>query len=188
MIFEGKHVRLEPLTHDHFADLWVAAPDKRIWELAHGPSTPEEMDDYVRHALKEESQGRAIPFVIREVQTGRIVGSTRLKEVDLTNKCCELGSTWFIPKLWRSGANRESKLLLLTHAFEEMKMQRVGFMVGAQNTRSRDAMEKLGATQEGVLRSRQLLPSGEKRDFVVFSILDSEWPEIKIRLRAMLGA
>jgi RimJ/RimL family protein N-acetyltransferase len=171
----GSTICLAPLTKVHVGALWEAANDPRIWELAYGPSSIGEMETYVETALDEERQGRAIPFSIRSAGSDRIVGSTRIKEIDLRNRCCEIGSTWLIPELWKTGANRESKYLLLSHAFEVMGMQRVGFMVGAQNWRSRQAMERLGATQEGILRSRQLLPSGERRDHVVYSILDSDW-------------
>jgi len=146
------------------------------------------MNEYVAAALEEFRLGRALPFTIRDARTQEIIGSTRIKEIDVKNRSCEIGNTWLARSHWRTGANRESKLMLLGHAFEEMSMHRVAFHVGAQNVRSRTAMLRLGAKQEGILRSRQVLPSGERRDWILYSILDYEWPPIKKRLQASLGA
>lgn len=140
------------------------------------------MDAYVEEALAPGTRA----FVIRDRLKDQIVGSTRLKRIDEANRSCELGNTWLVPEMWRTGANRESKLLLLELAFERLSMYRVEFRAGAQNWRSREALLRLGAVEEGTLRSVQRLPSGERRDHVVFSLLLPEWPAVKERLLASL--
>lgn len=163
---------------EQVSELWDAASDPRIWELAYGPDSLEAMKAYVEEALADFTEA----YVIRLAGNGRLIGSTRLKRIDASHRSCELGNSWLVPEFWRTGANRESKLLLLAHAFEELGMCRVELRAGAQNWRSRESLQQLGATEEATLRSIQILPNGERRDHVVFSVLLPEWDGVKARL------
>ncbi|MEA2554567.1 MAG: N-acetyltransferase [Fimbriimonadaceae bacterium] len=173
----GRTLVLEALTIEHCDALWTAAADPRIFEFAHGPRSLEELRAYVAAAL----QPRCLPFVV--LLRDRVIGSTRLKDIDEGSRCCELGNTWFAPEFWRTGVNRESKLLMLTLAFEQLGLYRVELRVAVENQRSRESILRLGAVEEGVLRARQLLPDGRRRDQALFSILKPEWPSVKERLR-----
>jgi len=179
---------LEPLRREHADGLREAAADGRLWELAYtNVPAPDEVEGWLEGALAKHAAGEQIPFVVRDA-TGRIVGTTRYYELlpDTPRLC--IGYTWYARSAQRTGLNTEAKLLLLAHAFETMACASVGFHTSALNLASRAAIARLGAREEGVLRSHLRHRDGSLRDTVCFSILDHEWPAAKAGLRAKLEA
>ena len=182
---EGRHVSLQPLTLAHEKDLARAAADGELWktDVTIIPK-PDGMKDYIEAALKGLALGFELPFVIvRKGQAGdQIVGTTRFYEIFANDRKAAIGYTWLARSAQRTPVNTEAKLLLLTHAFETWKCVRVELITDVLNVQSRAAILRLGAKQEGVLRKHLILPSGRVRDSVVFSIIDSEWFEVKASL------
>jgi len=185
---EGQHVRLEPLSPAHEASLIAAASDGELWNstVTIVPSQ-ETITAYIAAALDMQAKGTALPFVIIQKSSGRVVGSTRYFHIDLDHRRVEIGYTWLSASAQRTPVNTEAKLLLLTHAFERLGCIRVEFVTDVLNHQSQTAILRLGAKQEGVLRNHMIMPSGRYRDSVCFSIIETEWPEIKARLEAKLG-
>ena len=145
------------------------------------------MRNYVETALSEQAKGASLAFATRERSTGKIIGSTRFGNIDVPNKHVEIGWTWLSPEWQRTYVNTEAKLLMLTHAFEVWKCIRVEFKTDALNEKSRNAIERLGAKQEGIFRNHMITETGRFRDSVYFSIIEVEWPEIKSRLESKLN-
>ncbi|HEV7855620.1 MAG TPA: GNAT family protein [Herminiimonas sp.] len=180
----GNLVTLEPLSIAHHDALVAAASDGELWKLWYTTvASTDNMHAYIENALDMQRKETAQPFVIRSNRTGAIVGSTRYLNVDAGNRRLEIGSTWHAASAQRSGINREAKLLLLTHAFETLQCIAVEFRTHWFNHQSRNAIAALGAKQDGVLRNHQKLADGTYRDTVVFSIIESEWPAVKLHLR-----
>ena len=185
-ILNGKHVSLEPLAPEHVTGLQEAARDGELWNLwfTSVPKT-EDTQQYVDQALALNGQGKAMPFAVRDAD-GVIVGSTRYCNIEADHKRLEIGWTWYAERVQRTALNTEAKLLLLTNAFETLGAIAVEFRTNWFNHRSRAAIARLGAKQDGVLRNHMLMPDGTRRDTVVFSILDSEWPAVKKNLEYQL--
>jgi len=199
----GRSIRLEVLTVEHERELLEICQDEQIWRyLTSYGGTPEAMHAYLEAALCDHASGSALPFVIRaardensgsalrdrsDANHGRVIGMTRLKNLSRANRSATVGS-WLAPAVWGSGANTEAKLLLLTHAFETLECIRVEFHTDSRNLRSRAALTKLGAFEEGRLRSCHITRDGSRRDTMVYGILDMEWREVKERLVARLAA
>jgi N-acetyltransferase len=184
---DGRFVSLEPLSLDHRQALIQAASDGEQWKSTVTiVPRPEEMTDYIEAALKAQGQGHELAFIIRRKAGNEIVGTTRYYFIDRENRHLEIGYTWLAASAQRTEVNTESKLLLLTHAFESWGCIRVAFVTDVLNQTSRGALVRLGAKEEGVLRNHLIMPGGRYRDSVSFSIIESEWPEIKGRLAAKL--
>jgi RimJ/RimL family protein N-acetyltransferase len=184
---EGQVVRLEPLSVAHEPALLAAAQDERIWRFTiHDPRTPELMHDYVRSALSDRDRGEALPFAVYHREAGRVIGATRYHSISAPNRGVEIGFTWYAPEFWRTRVNTECKYLLLCHAFDVLGCIRVELKTDGRNDRSREAILRLGAREEGTLRSKVIMRDGHRRDSVYFSILDHEWPAVKERLERML--
>jgi N-acetyltransferase len=184
---QGAHATLEPLAREHEAAIKAAAADGELWRLWYtSVPAPEKTLEWLEAALEMRERQGAMPFAVRDNASGAIVGSTRYFNVDPVNRRLEIGHTWYAKRAQRSAINTECKLLLLTHAFEALTCIAVEFRTHWFNHASRDAIARLGAKQDGVLRNHQLGPDGVKRDTVVFSILDSEWPAVKRHLRYLL--
>lgn len=184
---EGEHVRLEPLSLDHHHDLCEVGfdPDLLQWTESYTP-TEAGLEEYIKKAVAMQDRGDALPFAVIHKKTGKAIGSTRLGNIDLHNKKLEIGWTWYA-KLWqRTVVNTECKYLLLSYAFETLSCHRVEFKTNALNERSRQAILRLGAKEEGTHRKHMVLPSGKIRDTVYFSIVDTEWPEVKRNLEKKL--
>jgi RimJ/RimL family protein N-acetyltransferase len=182
----GKVMRLEPLRLDHVAALARVGLDPELWRwIPQSVSNKDEMRAYVERALDEQRRGVSLPFAIVALADGQVIGCTRYMNIETAHKRLEIGSTWLAPSQQRTGANTECKLLLLTHAFETLGANRVELKTDVLNQKSRDAIERIGARQEGVFRRHVITASGRVRDTVYFSIIDSEWPEVKARLAAM---
>ncbi|WP_294737539.1 GNAT family protein [uncultured Pseudomonas sp.] len=184
----GTTVELRPLQREHSAALVQAAADGQLWNLkvtnVPGPDTVEK---YVDIALAGREAGTMMPFVIVRRDTGEVVGSTRFWKVDRVNRKLEIGHTFISQSVQKSGVNTEAKLLLLTHAFEVMDCVRVQFTTDELNEKSRAAILRLGAVQEGIVRHERIMPDGRKRNSVRFSIIDPEWPQVKAGLLAKLA-
>jgi N-acetyltransferase len=186
---EGRHVRLEPLRLSHIAALNEAAKDPRIWEFTSAVArNPAEMQKYVDTALDWQQAGTAVPFVTMTKDNREVIGSTRFANIDVGNRRAEIGWTWINPNWWRTAVNTEAKYLMLRHAFERWNCVRVELKTGTKNQRSRDAILRLGATEEGTLRRHILQPDGSWRDTVYFSILEDEWPAVKRELERKLSS
>ena len=183
----GEHASLEPLGREHEDALQRAAADGELWRLWYTTvAPPEKMAEYIATALDMRERLGAMPFVVREKPSGEIVGCTRYFNVDAINRRLEIGHTWYSRRVQRGPINTECKLLLLTHAFEKLQCIAVEFRTHWFNHDSRTAIARLGAKQDGVLRNHQLSADGSKRDTVVFSIIDGEWPAVKQHLRYQL--
>jgi len=184
---KGAIATLEPLAPGHAMALAKAAADGELWRLWYTHiAPPDKMEEYVTTALgMRENQG-AMPFVVRENATGEVVGCTRYFNVDAAHRRLEIGHTWYAKRVQRTGLNTECKLMLLGHAFEALQCIAVEFRTHWFNHASRTAIARLGAKQDGVLRNHQLMPDGARRDTVVFSIIDGEWPAVKQHLRFQL--
>jgi RimJ/RimL family protein N-acetyltransferase len=184
---EGRYVRLEPLTAEHTKGLAEIGLDEDLWRWIPTPvRTTEEMSAYVQTALKEQANGSALPFALIERASGRVIGSTRYGNIDRAHYRVEIGWTWVARQWQRSSINTEAKYLLLRHAFETLKCIRVELKTDSLNERSRAAILRVGAREEGTFRNHMITASGRIRHTVYFSILDSEWPDVKARLESKL--
>ena len=187
VILEGRHVRLEPLALKHAAGLAAVGLDEDLWKWIPTPvRSAEELNAYVQTALNEQAKGSALPFVLIETSTGCIIGSTRYGNIDRDHYRVEIGWTWVARQWQRTAINTEAKYLLLRHAFERLKCIRVELKTDSLNERSRAAILRIGAREEGTFRNHMITASGRIRHTVYFSILDGEWPEVKARLEAKL--
>jgi len=186
---EGRHVRLEPLAKAHLAALAEAGLDEELWRWIPVPvRTVDEMAAYVETALGEQKRGVSLPFAIVEKATGRTIGSTRYGNIDRTHHRVEIGWTWVARNWQRTAMNTEAKYLLLEHAFETLGCMRVELKTDSLNERSRAAILRIGAREEGIFRNHMITASGRIRHSVYFSIIDSEWPAVRARLESMLNS
>jgi N-acetyltransferase len=184
---EGARIRLEPLTEAHHAALCAVGLDAELWRWSPKPVlTAADMAAYIAVALAERRAGRAVPFAIIDKATGQAIGSTRYGAIEPTHRRVEIGWTWLGRSWQRTGANTEAKYLLLQHAFETLGCIRVELKTDALNERSRAAIRRIGAREEGTLRSHMITASGRIRDTVYHSILDAEWPAVKKALESRL--
>ena len=187
LMLEGTVVRLEPLTLEHVGALCEVGLEPSLWALTSiTVSSAEDMREYVEQALSEQRAGTALPFATVDRASGQVIGSTRFGNITPAHRRVEIGWTWIAPPWQRSAVNTEAKLLMLTHAFERLGCRRVELKTSALNTRSRNAMLRIGATEEGTLRQHMINSNGSSRDSVYFSILDGEWAGVKDRLQQML--
>ena len=188
IILEGKGVRLEPLTQAHHAQLCEVGLDDELWRLTTTIiRTPEDMKKYIDAAAKDYSDGKALPFAIIEKASGKAVGSTRFGNIDPTHRRVEIGWTWIARQWQRTFINTETKYLLLSHAFDTLGCMRVEFKTDSTNSRSRNALMRIGAKEEGVFRNHMIMPGGRIRHSVYFSIIDSEWNKVKRELEKKLA-
>lgn len=178
----GRHVRLERLAESHRDGLRAAADDDRIWTHTLTVARGAGFDAWFDAAMKEKDPTRRIPFAVRTLADGRLVGSTSYLDAEPRHRRVEVGSTWYHPAVWGTAVNAECKLLLLAHAFEDLGVNRVAFVTDVLNVRSQAAIAKLGAVREGVLRAHMVTQGGRARDSVLFSIVAAEWPAVKAGL------
>jgi RimJ/RimL family protein N-acetyltransferase len=182
----GSVVVLEPMQSHHAEPLAAIGLEPELWRwIPSTVTTLDEMRAYVAKALEEQRRGVSLPFVI--IAQGQVAGSTRYGNIDLANRRLEIGWTWVAQTYQRTAVNTEAKLLLLTHAFERLGVNRVELKTDALNQKSRAAITRLGAVEEGTFRKHIVTASGRVRDTVYYSIIDNEWPTIKRRLETWLG-
>jgi N-acetyltransferase len=183
---DGTFVRLEPLEERHREAIRPAAQHPEIFTVTTSALGPL-FDPYIDNALKRSDGPHERAFAVFHKKQGRPVGMTRYLNIEEAHKKLEIGSTWYEPSVWAGAVNPECKLLLMRHAFETLKFNRVEYKTDARNARSRAAIAKLGATQEGILRKHMIMADGHVRDSVYFSIIDTEWPAVKAGLEKRLA-
>jgi N-acetyltransferase len=190
LTLEGSFVRLEPIRHDHAELFWEVAKndleDIFRW-IPYSMKTREDFQRLIEKAFTEQERGESIVFATVERASGRVIGSTRFMNIDRTNRRVEIGSTWIAPAWQRTAINTEAKYLMLRHAFEIWGCVRVELKTDALNQKSRNAILRIGAKEEGTLRRHVVTWTGRIRDSVYFSILDNEWPEVKTKLEARIS-
>ncbi len=186
----GRLVIVEPLAPEHEEGLIEAAGDPEMfaWMPVDMASSAAALREWLAAALAAAREGREVPYAVRSADTGRVLGSTRFLELRLEHLRAEIGWTWVTRGAWGTGVNVETKLLLLGHAFEHVRLRRVEFKTDARNERSRGALLALGATFEGILRKHMVVREGGERDSAYFSVIDDEWPALKRRLQARVDA
>jgi N-acetyltransferase len=185
---EAPLVRLEPMTADHVPAIEAAAADGELWNLrVTSVPAPGEAAAYVATALKGRDAGHMLPFVVRDVASGRVIGSTRYHDIVTAVERIEIGYTWYGKSWQRSHVNTTCKLLLMTHAFETLGAQLVGWRTDNYNFASQNAIERLGARKDGVLRHHAPRRDGTIRDTVMYSLMVGEWPEVKAHLQYQLA-
>lgn len=184
---EGKRVRLVPMRADHLDALTEAGKFDELWKwTSNKANTRESMQEYMKPALAGADNGTTLPFVTVDIASERVIGSTRFANIDVDNRRTEIGWTWITPAFQRTWVNSEAKYLMLTHAFEVWRCVRVELKTDVLNAKSREAMVRMGATEEGTLRKHMLTYEGRYRDSIYYSVLDSEWPAVKARLEGFL--
>jgi RimJ/RimL family protein N-acetyltransferase len=187
VVLDGTHVRLEPLRADHLADLRRVAFDPPIWRWTlMGDQDEPGLERWVETALANAAAGTERPFATIDLDSGRAIGSTRFLSIVPEHRRIEIGWTWLGTAFQRTGANREAKLLQLTHAFETLGANRVEFKTHAGNEKSRAALAGIGATFEGIFRQHMIMPDGSLRDSAWFSVIKPEWPAVKAALKGGL--
>lgn len=185
----GRWIRLEPLSETHIPELVIVGLDEEIWRyMRYGQvNTEAQMRTWVEELLQLEKLGSDLPFTVIYAETGRAVGCTRYLNIHHTDRSLEIGGTWYGLDYQRTAVNTEAKYLLLRHAFEVLGCVRVNFKADSRNIRSQRAIERLGAVKEGLLRKHMVLPDGFVRDSVIYSIIDDDWPTVKIHLEGKLN-
>ena len=185
----GKHVRLEPMTEAHIPGLTVIGVGQSFWDfmLYGNMETEADMQNWVRDIIARGEKGTDLPFVAIHLASGRVAGATRYLNIMPKDRGLEIGGTWYGPEFQRSPVNTECKYLLLTHAFETLGCIRVQLKTDLRNERSQKAIERIGARKEGVFRNHMILPDGRFRHSVFYSILDTEWGDVKKNLEAMMA-
>jgi len=187
-ILNGRTVDLMPLEKEHFEELYIAASDKKLWELIPTDcSIREKFITAYTTTLMEREKGNHYPFIIYHKQTQKIIGSTRLFDIIPNDKKLEIGWSWIIEKYWGTTVNPECKLLLLTYCFDVLKARRVQIKTDQNNIRSRKAIEKIGGQFEGILRKDRIKDDGTSRSAAYYSIIDDEWEGVKEKLQRMIN-
>jgi len=188
VILDGRHVRLEPLSKSHLAALTVEGTDAAIFQ--HYPvaySSAAGMRAFFDDALQMREKGTGQPFVIIAKSEGKPVGSTRFGNIAREHRRAEIGWTWLAPRAQRTGINTEMKYLMLRHAFETLKLMRVEFKTDSLNEKSRRALLRIGAVEEGIFRNHMITSSGRIRHSVYYSIIDADWPKVKSHLEELMS-
>jgi RimJ/RimL family protein N-acetyltransferase len=183
----GQHVTLTPLSIEHCNDLIDAAKDGELWELWYATvPSPEGMMSEIKHRIESQHNGTMVPFAVIDNKNNRAIGMTTYFKISSIDKRLDIGWTWYAKSAQKTAINTESKLLLLTHAFEDLECIAVGFGANFFNHDSRRAIERLGAKLDGIIRNNRIMPNGAKCDFCLYSIVDSEWHAVKINLKSKL--
>lgn len=187
VILDGRFVRLEPLEERHREPVRPVAQHPEIFATTTS-ALGALYDPYIDNALKRSATGHDMAFVVWHKAQQRYVGMTRYLNIEVPHRKLEIGSTWYEPSVWAGAVNPECKLLLMQHAFEALKFLRVEYKTDVLNARSRAAILKLGAKQEGMLRKHMIMAGGRQRDSVIFSVIDEDWPAVKAGLERRLAA
>ena len=186
-VLEGASLRLEPLSEAHLPGLVEIAFDERIWRyMLLSVKTPDDLRCWLGSALQAKAAGSTMPWATVLKAENRVIGSTRFLDLDMKHRTVEIGHTWLVPDYHGTGLNPEAKLLQLTYAFEELRMNRVALKTHHQNLQSQAAMRKMGAIEEGTFRNHYVMPDGSLRHSVWFSIIREDWPQVKSRLEQRL--
>ena len=186
---QGKHVRLEPMTEAHIPALAEIGVGHAFWDfMVYGQmNSVDDMRGWVMDVLSRAQSGTDLPFIAIHLASGRVAGATRYLNIMPKDRGLEVGGTWYGLEFQRTAVNTECKYLLLSHAFETLGCIRVQLKTDLRNERSQKAIERIGAVKEGVLRNHMILPDGHYRHSVFYSVLDTEWPQVKKRLEEMMN-
>lgn len=187
VVLQGRHVRLVPMTLDHVPALWEASDPELWWLTTSQVHGEDDMRRYVQAALDGQARGTALPFVTLDAAGERVIGSTRFGSIEAAHRRVEIGWTWIAAPWQRTPVNTEAKYLMLRHAFETLGCIRVELKTDVLNERSRRAILRIGAREEGILRKHAITEAGRIRDTVYFGIVDDDWPPVKARLESMLA-
>jgi RimJ/RimL family protein N-acetyltransferase len=189
VVLQGLHVQLEPLSERHLPDLFHFGQEPGIWSFLSGAPfvKMQDAEAWLRMALDGQAKAFDVPFAVIDKRSGRTAGTTRYVDIRRPHRGLEIGSTWYGHPFRRTRVNTEAKLLLLSHAFEELSALRVQFQTDSRNARSQKAIERLGASREGVLRQHKVCSDGYVRDSVVYGITSVEWPAIRANLHSLLA-
>ena len=188
LILKGNIVELHPLEEESLDELFEVGRDPKIWQLTSVDySDPVNFHANFRAALRDRHLGHVYPFVVCLKEDGRIIGTTRLLDIHPHDRKIEIGVSWIASAFWGSGINTECKQLLLEYCFEMLGVHRVQFRAKADNARSRRALEKIGATFEGILRKDKIEPNGQSRNTAFYSVVNDDWPSVKALLAAQLA-
>jgi N-acetyltransferase len=186
---EGEHVRLEPVRLDHVAALWRAGAYEDIWRyIPYTIRSEEDMRLFIEAELRKQQAGLVFRFATIVKPSAQPVGSTSYLNIDRQHRRLEIGGTWITPAWQRSAVNTEAKYLQLSHAFETLRCIRVEFKTDSLNTKSRQALARIGAVEEGTLRNHMVMPDGRLRHSVYFSMIESEWPSVKVSLERLMAS
>lgn len=185
-ILSGNWIDLEPFSENHKEDLRVVAQDEQIWSHSSSKAFGHHFDEWFEKAIQGLHNGKALPYIVRHKADNKILGSTRYYDIVTEHMRLSIGYTWYVPNVWGSFVNPECKFLLLQQAFDTLHVNRVELFTDVRNTRSRSAIKKLGAMEEGILRQHMILEDGYIRDTAVFSIIKTEWPQAKKKLQERL--
>lgn len=185
-ILKGSRVQLESLNESHQKELYEAAQNEAIWTYTPTRAVGDKFYQWFDKAMKGLQAGKQLPFAVRRMSDQKLIGSTRYYDIYNEHLRLAIGYTWYVPEVWGSYVNPECKYLLLKYAFEELKINRIEFNIDARHAHSRAAIKKLGATEEGILRCHMILEDGFIRDTVMLSIIQSEWPSVKLNLEMRL--
>jgi RimJ/RimL family protein N-acetyltransferase len=189
VILQGKHVRLEPMTEAHIPGLAEIGVGQDFWDfmLYGNMNTEADMANWVREILSRAEKGTDLPFAVIHLASGRVAGATRYLNIMPHDRGLEIGGTWYGSEFQRTAVNTECKYLLLQHAFETLGCIRAQLKTDSRNERSQRAIERIGAVKEGLLRNHMILPDGRYRHSVYYSIIDTEWLDVKALLEKMLS-
>ena len=189
VVLTGRHVHLEPMSKEHIKGLAEIGVGQNFWDyMLYGRMDSEEdISRWVMDILSRAEKGTDLPFAVIHLTSGRVAGATRYLNILPKDRGLEVGGTWYGTEFQRTAVNTECKYLLLKHAFETLGVIRVQMKTDLRNEGSKRAMERIGAKKEGVLRNHMILPDGRYRDSVFYSILDSEWPDVKKKLEEMMN-
>jgi RimJ/RimL family protein N-acetyltransferase len=188
VVLEGDYVRLEPLSIEHLTELSEIGLDEELWRWTTTQvRSMSDLEAYIKAALADQKSGIALPFATISKETGRAIGSTRFGNIDRNNRRVEIGWTWVATGWQRTPVNTEAKYLMLSHAFENLGCIRVELKTDSLNQKSRNAILRIGAIEEGTFRNHMIVSTGRFRHSVYFSVIDSEWPSVKQRLEEKLG-
>ena len=190
IILHGKYVRLEPMNEAHTPALAEIGIGRSFWDfMVYGEiKTVDDMSNWVLDILSRAEKGTDLPFAVIHLASGQVAGATRYLNIIPNDRGLEIGGTWYGPEFQRTVVNTECKYLLLQHAFEKLGCIRVQLKTDLRNERSQKAIERIGAVKEGVLRNHMILPDGYYRHSVYYSVLDTEWPQVKKRLEEKLNS
>ncbi|MBA3660938.1 MAG: GNAT family N-acetyltransferase [Gammaproteobacteria bacterium] len=183
---KGTWVQLEPLNVSHKKELYTAAQDESIWTYTSSKAFGERFNAWFDNAVNALQSLEHLPFIVRRLADHKIIGSTRYYDINAQHHRIMVGYTWYVPEVWGTYVNPECKLLMLKFAFDDLLVNRVEFATDSRNTRSRSAIKKLGAIEEGILRYHTILEDGYIRDTVMFSVVKPDWPQIKSNLQLRL--
>lgn len=183
----GQTVQLEPLSEIHREPLRQAADDERIWQFTLSRPMGPDFDRWFDALLAPWHPDRQLSLAVRQLTDNRLIGCTGYLEIEAVHHTLEIGGTWYSPDVWQTNVNPECKFLLLQHAFETLRANRVHLCTDVRNQRSQAAIAKLGAVREGILRAHLITQGGRVRDSVLFSIIADEWPQVRVGLRKRLG-